>query len=112
MRRGQPRRGRIRGKNISRRPRGGRAAVVLGGWLALGLLRTETVAREYYAGANGFGATLVNVEASLQPAIPPFWSVEIHGEVIEVGKTPPGYISAMILWVAPLTGWVIVMGAG
>lgn len=31
---------------------------------------------------------------------------------IEAGKTAPGYISAMILWVEPLTGWVIVMGSG
>lgn len=54
----------------------------------------------------------MNVEANLQPAVPPFWGVEIHGEVIEAGKSGPGYISAMILWVEPLTGWVIVMGSG
>ena len=87
-------------------------AVVLAGWLALGLLRAEWVARDYYAGAHGVGATVVNVEARLQPALPPFWSVEIHGEVIEAGKNAPGYISAMILWVEPLTGWVIAMRAG
>jgi hypothetical protein len=52
------------------------------------------------------------VEVNLQPAIPPFWGVEIHGNVAETGQKPSGYISAMILWVEPLTGWVLVMGAG
>jgi len=33
-------------------------------------------------------------------------------EVIEPGMTGRGYISAMILWVEPLTGTVVVMGAG
>lgn len=87
-------------------------AVVLAVWLALGLLRAESVARAYYARAHGLGAHVVNVEANLQPAVPPFWSIEIHGDVIEPGQTGPGAISAMILWIEPLTGWVIVMGAG
>jgi len=87
-------------------------AVVLAGWLALGLLRAASVARDYYAREQSLGAQVIHIEARLQPAVPPFWGVEIHGEVIEAGKTAPGYISAMILWVEPLTGWVIVMGAG
>jgi len=61
---------------------------------------------------QGAGAQLLGVEVSLQPAVPPFWGVAIHGEVVEVGQHPPGYISAMILWIEPLTGWVILMGAG
>jgi len=81
-------------------------------WIVLGFTRASSVARDYYAGAQSIGARVVNVEANLQPAVPPFWGVEIHGEVIEAGKTAPGYISAMILWVEPLTGWVIVMGRG
>jgi len=53
-----------------------------------------------------------DVEASLQPALPPFWGVEIHGSVIKPGASGPGYLSAMILWVEPVTGLVIVMGKG
>jgi hypothetical protein len=81
-------------------------------WIVLGFVRAPAVARAYWTSRQGTGAQLLDVEANLQPAIPPFWGVEIHGEVVEAGQHPPGYISAMILWIEPLTGWVLVMGAG
>jgi hypothetical protein len=81
-------------------------------WIVLGFTRAPSIARDFYAGVQGGDAQIVNVEANLQPAVPPLWGVEIHGEVIEAGKSGPSYISAMILWVEPLTGWVIVMGSG
>jgi len=81
-------------------------------WIVLGFVRAPAVARDYWTSRQGAGAQFLNVEVNLQPAIPPFWGVEIHGHVVEAGQQPPGYISAMILWVEPLTGWVIVMGSG
>jgi hypothetical protein len=113
----------VRGATLTPRPlatrpqrRAGRTIVavivIIALWIVLGFTRASSVARDYYTRAQGTGAQVVNVEANLQPAVPPFWGVEIHGEVIEAGKTAPGYISAMILWVEPLTGWVLVMGRG
>ena len=88
-------------------------AVLLAIWLAAGLFRAETVARGYFATAHGEGVTVadVHIEGS-GPAVPPFWSVTINGDVIEAGNTTPSYRSAMVLWVEPITGWVIVNGAG
>jgi hypothetical protein len=88
-------------------------AVLLAGWLVMGVLRSEAVARDYFAHAHGAGATVVNVGVQFAaPAIPPFWVVSISGEVIEAGGTSPVYRSAMLLVVEPVTGWVIVFGAG
>ena len=88
-------------------------AAVLAAWLVLGLLRSEAVARDYFAQAHGAGSTVVNVGVEFEaPAIPPFWVVSIRGDVIEAGGTSPVYLSAMLLVVEPITGWVIVFGAG
>jgi hypothetical protein len=87
--------------------------VALAAWLVIGVLRAEPVARDYFAHAHGEGATVENVEVmTVTPVIPPFWAVNISGEVIEAGRTAPGYISAMWLWIEPITGWVLVFGAG
>lgn len=95
--------------------RRGRAIVLVLGivalWVALGFGRATTIARSYFDSTHD-GANAVNVEARLQPAVPPFWGVEIHGNIIEAGASGPGYISAMILWVEPISGWVLVMGQG
>ena len=88
-------------------------AVLLAGWLVVGVLRSETAARDYFARAHGTGATVVNVGVQFEaPAIPPFWVVSISGDVIEAGGTSPVYRSAMLLVVEPFTGSVIVFGAG
>ena len=87
--------------------------VALAAWLVIGVLRAEPVARAYFARAHGEGATVENVQVmTVAPAIPPFWAVNISGEVIEAGRTAPGYISAMWLWIEPVTGWVLVFWAG
>lgn len=85
--------------------------VVLAIWLVLGLLRAESGARDYFARIHD-GQTVRNVETHLGPAIPPFWSVSIDGDVIQSGQTSPAYRSHMILWVEPITGWLILMGSG
>ncbi len=88
-------------------------AVLVAVWLAAGIWRAETVARGYFATAHGEGATVANVQVEGSgPAIPPIWSVTISGDVMEAGKTTPSYRSAMILWVEPIAGWVMVNGAG
>ena len=88
-------------------------AVLLAGWLVIGVLRAGTVARDYFAHAHGTGATVVNVGVEIEaPDIPPFWVVSISGDVIEAGRTSPAYRSAMLLVVEPFTGSVIVFGAG
>jgi hypothetical protein len=88
-------------------------ALVLAAWLMVGVLRSEAVARDYFAHAHGAGATVVNVGVEFEgPAIPPFWVVSIGGDVIEAGGTSPVYRSAMLLVVEPFTGSVTVFGAG
>jgi hypothetical protein len=87
--------------------------VLLAGWLVVGAVRAPMVARDYFAGAHGAGATVTNVEIHGSiPLIPPFWGVSIQGDVREPQMTGPGYISAMLLCIEPITGWVIVCGAG
>jgi hypothetical protein len=82
-------------------------------WLGAGWLRAADVARAYFAGAHGAGATVSNVSVDSQtPAIPPFWSVTIGGEVTEAGRTAPSYESHMILWIEPITGIVLGGGSG
>lgn len=86
---------------------------VLAVWLGLGSLRATTIARDDFARAHGAEATVVNVQVEgAGPAIPPFWSVAISGDVIEAGRTAPAYRSSMILWVEPITGSVLVIGSG
>jgi hypothetical protein len=88
-------------------------AILLTGWLVIGVLRAGAVGRDYFAHAHGTGATVVNVTVEFEaPAIPPFWVVSISGDVIEAGGTSPVYRSAMLLVVEPFTGSVIVFGAG
>jgi hypothetical protein len=82
-------------------------------WLIIGVLRSEAVARDYFAHAHGAGTTVVNVGVEFEgPAIPPFWVVKISGDAIEAGRTKPVYRSAMFLVVELITGSVIVIGAG
>ena len=82
-------------------------------WIVAVLVRSEGVARDYFASTLGPGAAVtgVAVEGS-GPAIPPFWSVTISGDVTEPGGTAPVYRSSMILWVEPVSGLVIVQASG
>jgi hypothetical protein len=87
--------------------------VVLAGWFVIGFLRADAVARDYFAHAAGPGSKVVHVEIlTLAPAIPPFWAVNIRGEVREAGAAGSRYTSAMWLWVEPITGWVLILGQG
>jgi hypothetical protein len=87
--------------------------IVLAGWLVIGFLRAEAIARNYFTHAAGAGSKVMEVEIlTLAPAIPPFWAVNISGEVVEAGAAGPGYTSAMWLWVEPVTGWILILGQG
>ena len=87
--------------------------LVVVSWLGIGLVRSGTIAREYFARAHGEGARVVNVDVPIvAPAIPPIWVVNISGDVIEAGRTSPVYRSYMLLCVEPITGVVFECGAG
>lgn len=92
------------------------AVVVLGlvaVWVAAVLVRSGGVARDYFASAHGTGSAATNVTIDGSgPAVPPFWSVTISGDVTEPGGTAPAYRSSMILWVEPVSGLVIVQASG
>ena len=92
------------------------AAVVLAllcAWVLDGALRAEAAARAWFAGAHGPGATVENVEVTgVAPAIPPFWQVQISGDVVEAGRTTPSYRSYMSVWIEPLTGLGFASGSG
>jgi hypothetical protein len=104
--------------DTTRRPPGRRRGcliplAILVAWLVLGAVRAPIVARDYYANAHGAGATVSNVEIQgAIPLIPPLWGVSVRGEVRELQMDGPGYVSAMLLCVEPITGWVFVCGAG
>lgn len=82
------------------------ALVVL--WLAVGFLRAPSVASDYLArmeNPKGVG----EVTTSAWRGIPPFWIVSVQGTITE----PSGvtYTAAQIVWVEPVTGWVLTFTA-
>lgn len=83
--------------------------VILAIWVVLGFVRAPAVARDYYLSKQG-GARVVDLEERVFPAVPPFWGVSIQGNVLTSNGFPVP--SVMLLWVEPLTGWVLPMGAG
>jgi hypothetical protein len=83
------------------------AALVV--WAVLGFVRAPAVARDYYLSRQGT-ARVTQIGETVFPAIPPFWGVSIQGTVTEASGV--AYTSAMLLWVEPVTGWVLSMGAG
>ncbi len=78
-------------------------------WIAAGLLRAPGIARDYLA-AMERPKQVSGVSTGLGLAIPPFWSVQVRGTVTE--SSGASYRSAMILWVEPVTGFVLTVGAG
>jgi hypothetical protein len=78
-------------------------------WLAIGSLRAPAVARDYFAASEN-PKQVSEVRTSAFPVFPPFWIVQIEGTVTEA--TGVHYISARILGVEPITGFVIGLGAG
>jgi hypothetical protein len=87
--------------------------VLVAVWAFAGVVRAEAAARAWFAGAHGEGATVVNVEvAGVAPAVPPFWQVQISGDVVEAGRTTPSYRSYMSVWIEPLTGLGFASGSG
>ena len=90
----------------------GIGAAVLAIWLIGGLLRAESAGRAWFSQVHA-NETVTNVVAEgVTPALPPFWQVNISGDVTEAGRTEPSYLSVMVLWVEPITGFAIVMAAG
>jgi hypothetical protein len=85
--------------------------ILLVGWLIVGGLRADSAARDYFTHAHT-GHKAVNVTVHVTPAVPPFWAVEISGDVIEPDDPSPKYRSYMSFWIEPLTGWLISLGNG
>jgi hypothetical protein len=83
------------------------AVVVL--WVAVGFLRAPGIAQAYIAQMER-PKQVSQVSTMVGPAIPPFWAVEVQARVTEATGT--SYTSARILWVEPITGFVLTMGAG
>ncbi len=82
-------------------------------WVLVGMVRAESAARAWFAGAHGPGATVANVEVTgVAPGIPPFWQVTISGDVIEAGRTTASYRSYMNVWIEPITGFGFANGSG
>jgi hypothetical protein len=87
-------------------------ALLFGGWLVAGNLRAGGLARDYFLAQHGT-STVVNVTIDAEsPWIPPFWSVRISGDVVEPGQSSVTYRSHMWLLVEPVSGFVVVNGAG
>jgi hypothetical protein len=77
----------------------------------------ESIARDFFAGAHGAGATVSNVRvlsvaASTSAAGGPVWRVNIDGDVTEAGQTTPSYGSAMWLRIDAQTGAVTIEAQG
>lgn len=82
-------------------------------WLGLGAIRAPAVARDYFTRVAGEGATVTSLNyGAVVPFPPPFWYVAIDGLVQQAGTTGPGYHGAELLLVEPISGWVLVLGAG
>ena len=87
------------------------AVILLVGWMIIGGLRAEAAARNHFS-QSAPGDTHANVTVQVGPAVPPFWTVTISGDVIEPGSPSPKYRSYMRFWIEPLSGWVISFGNG
>lgn len=84
-------------------------ALAVAGWVVAGFLRAPALARDYLEHLER-PKQLSGVTMTLGPAIPPFWSVHVEATVTE--PTGTSYTSARILWVEPISGLVLSLGAG
>jgi len=50
------------------------------------------------------------VTTSAFPGVPPFWIVSVQGTVTEPSRTT--CTAAQVVWVEPITGWVLAVAAG
>jgi len=93
----------------------GLAVVIIllsGGWLLAGNLRVDGLAYDYFVAHQG-GLTVANVTIdAAAPSIPPFWSVQISGDIIAPGPSAVPYRAHMWLRVEPLSGSVALAGPG
>lgn len=78
-------------------------------WLAAGFLRAPTIASDYLARMER-PKDVSQVTTSAFPGIPPFWIVSVQGTITEASGV--SYTSAQIVWVEPVTGWVLAFAAG
>jgi hypothetical protein len=86
--------------------------LLFGGWLVAGTMRADGLARDYFL-AHHRSSTVAHVTIDAEsPSIPPFWSVQISGDVIEPGQSSVTYRSYMRLLVEPISGFVVSNGAG
>lgn len=78
-------------------------------WLAAGFLRASSVAVDYVVRTES-PKGVSDLTTTLAPGIPPFWVVTVRSTVRE--STGAHYASSEILWVEPLSGWVLVLARG
>lgn len=82
-------------------------------WIIGGITRADGAARTWFANVYPAGVTVTNVTVDgMFPAIPPFWQVEISGDVIEAGQSHSSYRSYMNVWIEPITGFGFLNGSG
>jgi hypothetical protein len=87
-------------------------ALLAGGWLLAGTARVDGLARDYFVAHQG-GLTVANVTIDATSlSTPPFWSVQISGDIIAPGPSSVPYRDHMWLRVEPISGTVTLAGPG
>ena len=76
-----------------------------------------TLARDFFDGAHGTGATVANVQIMSialgnDSAGHSVWKVNISGDVLEAGRSSPSYTSYMWLYVDATSGVVTIFSQG
>jgi hypothetical protein len=95
---------RLRGRAVV-----GLLLIVVAVWVVAGLVRAPVLAQDYVAHLER-PKQLSDGTTTLGPAIPPFWSVRVQATVTEPNGT--SYTATQLLWVEPISGLVLTMGAG
>lgn len=86
-------------------------AIVGAVWVMGGAFRAAPAAQDWFL-QHGAEVSLVNVRVDgVSLAIPPFWKVTVHGDVVEPGDATPAYRSHMVILIEPFTGWTIIQAA-
>jgi hypothetical protein len=88
-------------------------AIALAGWLVAGNARAANLARDHFYGALAPGQTAENVTVDgMSAGVPPFWSVDVSGDIHEPGRPGAAYRAHMRLWIEPVSGWVLSQSGG
>ena len=83
-------------------------AIVLA-YVVIGFVRGPMVAQDYLARLDA-GGEVSNVSTTTVPMIPPLWMVSITGRITQPNGTY--YDAHLVLWIEPVTGYVMEVAAG